>query len=156
MEAKDPSPEKDEKLTFFRTLKEDSSASKHNFVPFKPAQDTPPPLEAVASKEVDEERPEAPRIEPRAEEPAPEAAPKASFHYYVGVAAFQFRDNAHRLTEELKRSGYPAYAVNTKAGTKPHRVRVGPFQSFREANGTAHRIEEVFLYPSSVFKKTRP
>lgn len=150
-----PDSEKSDQLTFFQTLKEEGTSKKEDsFVPFKPKGDAPPPLEALAADEAEDESSEAAEV-PVEESPL-EAAPEAPSLYYVQVAAFQYGDNARRLTGELRRGGYQAYAVRTKAGSKPHLVRVGPFESPGEAHRTARHLEETFLYPTSVHKASRP
>lgn len=135
-----------EKLTFFKTLKEGSPNTGRAFVPFKPAGEAPPPLEALVTKKpVQEVRREPP--------PSPETSrPKAveSRRFYVHVAEFQFRENASRLTWQLRQQGYQAFRRTAKRSRKPYQVRVGPYASRREASGVARRLKKRLLYPTAV------
>jgi cell division protein FtsN len=148
--------EKPDRLTFFQTLKEAPVQSKKAYVPFKPTGSAPPPLEALAQKEREKEEkpPEAAKLD--AEKPAKYQSPQGITRYYVQVAAFQYRENARRLTQELRNHGYSAVAVNTKATSKPNRVKVGPYESRKAAYGVADRLQRMFLYPTSVVTETKP
>ncbi|MFQ5893314.1 MAG: SPOR domain-containing protein, partial [Nitrospinota bacterium] len=117
---------KAEPLTFFQALKEVSPQAEKPFVPFKPTDEAPPALEALVPKEAP--RPKAPTVEvpppPPPEAPRPKVVePKE--RYYVGVAAFQFKENARRLTLKLQQQGYDAAWITT-TGRQRNQVRVGP------------------------------
>lgn len=156
-EAETPKePKKSDQLTFFNTLKEPPAKSQEAYVPFKPKEEAPPPLEALPPTDVEAapREAEAPPAEP--EEPTGDEAPKAQGSFYVRVAAFQFKENARRLTGELRQDGYSAFAVSGGSSGKRHQVRVGPYGSWKEALSVANRLEKQFLYPTSVLEETRP
>lgn len=149
-------PEKKDPLTFFKTLKEAPAQSKEAYVPFNPKEEAPPPLEELPPTKL-EAAPKPAEARPSEPEEAPrEEAPQAPSRFYVRVAAFQFRENARRLTSELRQDGYSAVALERGSSGKPHQVRVGPYGSWKEALSVANRLEKQLLYPTSVLEETRP
>ena len=143
-----------EKLTFFQTLKEGSPREGEDFVPFKPKGEVPPPLEALAPEEAGQKTPEVPSD--AAQGVGLQKPLAGGPGYYVQVAAFQYGENARRLKRKLQSRGYPVYIVTAKRGRKLHRVRVGPFESRKDAASLARRLQEAFLYPTLVLKETTP
>jgi DedD protein len=87
--------------------------------------------------------------EPKAaatQEPPPAAVPAAtssSGRYAVQVASFGSINNANRLAETLRGSGYAVLSdtVASDVGTL-HRVRVGPFATEAEANAVVAQLRE--------------
>jgi DedD protein len=83
---------------------------------------------------------------PATREPPPAAAPAAtstSGRYAVQVASFGSINNANRLAETLRSSGYAVLSdtVASDVGTL-HRVRVGPFATEAEANAVVAELRE--------------
>lgn len=147
-------PKKREALTFFETLKEKPSLEGKNFVPFKPTSEPPSPVEALAPKGALAEPSEVAAEGPKeASKPPPE---QGVTHYYIHVADFQYRDNAMRLKSDLASKGYSALATTVKNRFKPHRVRVGPYDTREEASRTARLIQVGFLYPTTVIEEASP
>jgi cell division protein FtsN len=140
------SPAAGEKLTFFKTLKESSPVPERTFVPFKPAGEAPPPLETMVPKKPVQEARQKPPPSPK----APSSTPTERRRYYVRVAAFQFKENARRLTWELRQEGYQAFGRTTRSARKPYQVRVGPYTSWPEASAVARRLKKRLLYPTAV------
>ena len=142
---------KSDQLTFFETLKEGSPRAGQTFVPFKPTGEAPPPLEAMVPK----------KAAPEVAKPLPTSPPKTvrpkgvkpSRRYFVEVAAFQYKENARRLTQELRRQGYKAKALTARNAPKPHQVRVGPYESRKEAALIGRRLQKKLLYPTLVIRE---
>jgi cell division septation protein DedD len=63
---------------------------------------------------------------------------EATGDWALQFGAFASRDNANRLTAELKQKGYAAYIANTADGL--FAVRVGPFQTRAEADSMRQRL----------------
>jgi DedD protein len=64
---------------------------------------------------------------PAAKEKPEVAKPAASGKWWVQVGVFASRDNAQRLTSELKAAGFPAEVAQIRLqGKELHRVRAGP------------------------------
>jgi DedD protein len=74
---------------------------------------------------------------------AAQAAASASGRYAVQVASFGSINNANRLAETLRGSGYAVLSdtVASDVGTL-HRVRVGPFATEAEANAVVAQLRE--------------
>lgn len=145
---------KKEPLTFFETLKEKPSPEGKSFVPFKPTGEPPPPVEALAPKgALAETSAVAPERPTEASEPPPD---QGATHYYIHVADFQYRDNAVRLKSDLAGKGFSAFATTVKSRYKPHRVRVGPYDTRKEAARVARLIQADFLYPTTVIEEPSP
>ncbi len=142
---------KSDQLTFFETLKEGSPRTGETFVPFKPTGEAPPPLESMVPK----------MAAPVVAKPLPTSPPKTvrpkgvkpSRGYFVQVAAFQYKENARRLTQELRRQGYKAKALTDRNAPKPHKVRVGPYESRKEAALIGRRLQKKLLYPTLVIRE---
>ena len=81
--------------------------------------------------------------EPTAAKIAVPAAASAGGRYVVQVASFGSIDNAKRLSETLRGSGYAVLSdtVTSDVGTL-HRVRVGPYASEAEAGAAATRLRQ--------------
>jgi DedD protein len=61
------------------------------------------------------------------EKPTAAAKPAAAGKWWVQVGVFASRDNAQRLTTELKAAGFPAEVAQIRSqGKELHRVRAGP------------------------------
>lgn len=73
--------------------------------------------------------------------PAPVAPPATGERYAVQVAAAQSPAEAQALVRRLGDAGHQAYVLSITVGTSEHfRVRVGPFESQREADERARTL----------------
>ena len=102
-------------------------------------RDEPPP-EALR---IPEEPPSPPAVDRGATAVAsPEAPPGDGFT--VQVAALRERDIASTMVDHLVEKGYPAYLVDPvpSAPATIYRVRVGKYESRREAEQIVRRLEE--------------
>lgn len=81
--------------------------------------------------------------EPTAAKVTVPAAASGGGRYVVQVASFGSIDNAKRLSETLRGSGYAVLSdtVTSDVGTL-HRVRVGPYASEAEASAAATRLRQ--------------
>lgn len=81
--------------------------------------------------------------EPSAAKVTVPAAASGGGRYVVQVASFGSTDNAKRLSETLRGSGYAVLSdtVTSDVGTL-HRVRVGPYASEAEASAAAARLRQ--------------
>lgn len=151
---KRPHPERPpapgEQMTFFKTLEEGSPQHEQSFVPFKPTGEAPPSLEAMVPKEPTRVASKQPPPSPK----APRPPSTESRRYYVHVAAFQYKENARRLTWELRQQGYKVFGRTKKRAHKPHQVRVGPYTSRPKASAVARRLKKRLLYPATVVRET--
>ncbi len=149
--SRDRATGKSDQLTFFETLKEGPPRAGETFVPFKPTGEAPPPLEAMVPEKA---TPVVAKLLPVS--PPKTARPKGvrpSRGYFVQVAAFQYKENARRLTQELRRQGYRAKALTDRNAPKPHQVRVGPYESRKEAALIGRRLQKKLLYPTLVIRE---
>ncbi|MGE0448668.1 MAG: SPOR domain-containing protein [Vicinamibacterales bacterium] len=96
-----------------------------------------PPVAASAAKTPAAPAPPAPVA---ATTPATEAAPPRS-GYAVQVAAVDGRTEADKMVKRLVDKGYAAYFEQPK-GTRLYRVRVGTFQTRREAQAVATKLQK--------------
>ena len=82
-------------------------------------------------------------LEPTAAKVTVPAAASGGGRYVVQVASFGSIDNAKRLSETLRGSGYAVLSdtVTSDVGTL-HRVRVGPYASEAEASAAATRLRQ--------------
>jgi cell division septation protein DedD len=61
----------------------------------------------------------------------------------VQIAALNIRSEADAIAKRLSAKGYSAYVLNPAAGSPQiYRVRVGKFESRREAETIAARLEK--------------
>jgi DedD protein len=95
--------------------------------------------EEIAVNPAPEEAPSKVVIAPLA---APAEKTEEAGRYVVQVASFGALDNANRLAGTLRGYGYPVLldSVKSDVGTL-HRVRVGPYATEAEANGTIGRLQ---------------
>jgi DedD protein len=101
-------------------------------------------VEETVPATVAEAKPEPKAAATRAPPPAAvPAATSASGRYAVQVASFGSINNANRLAETLRGSGYAVLSdtVASDVGTL-HRVRVGPFATEAEANAVVAQLRE--------------
>ena len=61
--------------------------------------------------------------------------------FVVQVAAVRARDEADRMARRLSRKGYPAFVTTLANGPRVFRVRVGKYDTRREAESVAGRLE---------------
>lgn len=130
-----------------------------NAKPALPRAEAPP----VASGQPPPGRAEPVAVEPPVESPTParrEPAPTAPEEtpaptsvkspaaaapvtgWSIQVGSFASRDNAERLTGELKRAGYRSFVTEgTSGGRKLYRVRVGPEADRASAQALAERLK---------------
>ena len=60
---------------------------------------------------------------------------------FIQVGAFKARENAERLVDQLRESGYPAAVVSSALDGKDlAKVRVGPYKSHSDARAAAEKI----------------
>jgi DedD protein len=127
-------------------------------VPVVQAPPTPAPAPAPA-RAAEQPRPAAPPPAPVApappraastpERPAssegesarPATAPRSG-EWVVQVAALNVRSEADEIAKRLTTKGYPTYVVTPpNSNQKVFRVRIGPFNSRREADTTAAKLQ---------------
>ena len=126
-----PPPAVDD-LSYFNRLEKQSPAPEK----LKPSAKTPvapPPSKAAA---------------PPAPTPAPAAAASdaGGRQWAVQVAAVTERSAADAIAKRLSSKGYAAYVVAPTDGTSVFRVRVGRFNSQREAEPVKARLEKEEQY----------
>jgi len=105
--------------------------------------DARPDPEALISEEVPEPTAEPPAGEsPEADAPSAPAN-DASDGVFVQVGAFQSRENAQRLVDELQGDDFPARLVEAEGqdGTN-HRVQAGPFADRSAAETAAQALAD--------------
>lgn len=122
-----------------------------------PAEPVPVPHAATSAADATQRRPSvavpspgsAPAAAPAvssgstgaASAPAPVAPPATGERYAVQVAAAQSLAEAQALVRRLGDAGHQAYVLSITVGTSEHfRVRVGPFESQREAEERARSL----------------
>jgi len=102
--------------------------------PAAPRAVTPPPEKQSAGAAV---RDPAPGRQTAAD------APQGNGSYAVQIAALNLRSEADAIAKRLAAKGYPAYVMNPAVGTPQiYRVRIGKFESRREAETIATRLEK--------------
>ena len=70
-------------------------------------------------------------------------APQGPGGYAVQIAALNLRSEADAIAKRLSAKGYAAYVLNPPAGTPQiYRVRIGKFESRREAETIATKLEK--------------
>jgi cell division septation protein DedD len=132
------------------------SATQKQDAPEPPAPAIRPKSDATAVSTAKTEKPASKPTEPPAPEegkrstPAesPPAEPGAfsdparSGGWVVQIGSFSSEENASRLSDELRGSGYPVFVSRVTAGGKAmHRVRVGPVPEKGEAETLAERLK---------------
>lgn len=139
----EPSPQIDQKLTFYQTLtaplgRGSADASQRAEAKVQPvpepvrAEPSPPPYPYTSRGETLVEKPAAPQVE---------AAPAAGL-WSVQVAAFKTQGQAASIHKQLKEAGFDAYVAPAPAsdGQTNYRVRVGTFKSKAEAQRMVERM----------------
>jgi len=125
-----PPPAVDD-LSYFNRLEKQSPAPE-KLKPSAKTPATPPPTKAAA---------------PPAPTPAPAAPSDAGGRQWaVQVAAVTERSAADAIAKRLTSKGYAAYVVAPTDGTSVYRVRVGRFNSQREAEPVKARLEREEQY----------
>ena len=140
----EPSPQVDQKLTFYQTLtaplgRGSADASQRADAKAQPAPEpvpSPPPYPYTSRGETLVEKPAAPE---------PEAAPAqaaAAGLWSVQVAAFKTQGQAASLHKQLREAGFDAYIAPAAAsdGQTNYRVRVGTFKSKADAQRMVERV----------------
>ena len=143
----EPSPQVDQKLTFYQTLTAPlgrgfADASQRAEAKVQPvsepvrAESSPPPYPYTSRGETLVEKPAAPEAE------ATPAQAAAASLWSVQVAAFKTHGQAASLHKQLKEAGFDAYIASAAAndGQTNYRVRVGTFKSKADAQ---HMVERV-------------
>jgi cell division protein FtsN len=103
--------------------------------PAAPRAVTPPPEKQSAGAAV--------RDAAQSREAAVTDAPQGTGSYAVQIAALNLRSEADAIAKRLAAKGYPAYVMNPPAGTPQiYRVRIGKFESRREAETIATKLEK--------------
>ena len=103
--------------------------------PAAPRAATPPPEKEPARATGREAAP--------AREAAVSDAPQGPGGYAVQIAALNLRSEADAIAKRLSAKGYAAYVLNPPAGTPQiYRVRIGKFESRREAETIATKLEK--------------
>jgi len=119
----------------------------------------PAPLAAAVAAQ-----PAAPAGPPRpdppvADEPAvlDEPLPGESSVFTLQVASFETRDEADQLSAELRNRGHRVFLIRTSTPERGewYRVRVGPFDSRREAVAYQHRFERTERLPTFLVQRRR-
>jgi cell division septation protein DedD len=136
-----------DELSYFTRLEETSPVVEE----LKPAPPSPSPAAAPAASPSRETTPAAQRggaaaaaatTPPAAAGPAPAATPSRS-GYVVQIAALNVRNEAEAIAERLAAKGYSAYVESPASGSPPiYRVRIGRFDSRREAETVAAKLEK--------------
>lgn len=100
-----------------------------------------PASKPVESPAPSEEERSSPGEQPAAE-PGTSGDPSGSGGWVVQVGSFSSEENATRLSDELRGSGYPVFVSRVTAGGKTmHRVRIGPVPEKGEAETLAERLK---------------
>jgi len=108
----------------------------------------PPPVEAA--KPVTPPLPAAPTPAPPASDSGDQASPSA---WMIQVASLTVKENAEKLTSDLKKAGMPAIMERVKVEGKTHyRVRVGPEVNHQTALSMAERIKREFKLAAKVLR----
>ena len=103
--------------------------------PATPSAATPPPEKEPARA--------ASRDLAPGREAAASDAPQGPGGYAVQIAALNLRSEADAIAKRLSAKGYAAYVLNPPAGTPQiYRVRIGKFESRREAETIATKLEK--------------
>ena len=142
----EPSPQVDQKLTFYQTLtaplgRGSADASQRAEAKVQPvsepvrAEPSPPPYPYTSRGETLVEKPAAPETEAAAQ-----AA--ATGLWSVQVAAFKTQGQAASIHKQLREAGFDAYIAPAPAsdGQTNYRVRVGTFKSKAEAQRMVERV----------------
>jgi cell division septation protein DedD len=143
----EPSPQVDQKLTFYQTLtaplgRGSADASQRAEAKVHPvpepvrAEPSPPPYPYTSRGETLVEKPAAPEAEA-----APAQAAAAGL-WSVQVAAFKTQGQAASIHKQLREAGFDAYIAPAAAsdGQTNYRVRVGTFKSKAEAQRMVERL----------------
>jgi cell division septation protein DedD len=109
-----------------------------------PAVATPPDAPAQPEEEV----PSEPAV---LEEPAP----GESAVYTLQVASFETSDEARQFATDLRNRGHRVFLVRTSTEDRGawYRVRIGPFESRREATTYQHRFERAERLPTFLVRR---
>lgn len=71
----------------------------------------------------------------------PSASPDKNINYFVQIGAFSERDRADSIQEQANSFGIQTYLTPIKIGGQDlWRVRIGPYQDFKEASGVFDRL----------------
>lgn len=105
--------------------------------PSKPTEDAP--SKSQASQQVARTTPAPAASVATSRPPMPQAAANGS-GYAVQVAAVNERSEADAIVKRLSGKGYAAYVETPKGGASVYRVRVGTFESRRDAQAVADRL----------------
>lgn len=116
-------------------------ASKVEEAPSAPEQSGTAAREASGSTQDAPAAPPTPVASaPKASEQPQPAAPTAG--WVVQIGSFASRENAERLTKELKSKGFAAFVSQSTKGKKLYRVRVGPEVDRAAAEALAGRLRK--------------
>lgn len=110
-----------------------------------PGRAEPVPVEPPVESPTPARREPAPAAPEKTPAPSSVKSPAAAVPvtgWSIQVGSFASRDNAERLTGELKRAGYRSFVTEgTSGGRKLYRVRVGPEADRASAQALAERLK---------------
>jgi cell division septation protein DedD len=132
-----------EALTYDERLEAETPVAETLRAPVEAASNVPEP--ASEPIPADARRPSAPAAAepPVAGATEPRLAEPPGNGYVVQVMAARTREEADRLARGLLAKGYPAFVTVSTADTSSRfRVRVGKYNSLREARSMAERLEK--------------
>ena len=138
-------------LTYFNRLeKQNAPAEKLKTEPDrrvaerKPAAADGPAPAPVSAPATPGPPPPAPALNEAARTTAPETAPEPSGQgFVVQIAALNIRSEAEAIARRLSSKGYAAYVLSPANGTPSvYRVRVGKFNTRREAESVAAKLQK--------------
>jgi DedD protein len=88
---------------------------------------------------------------PQAAPVAPAPAPGSTRRWAVQLIAYDNRERAQRMAEDLRESNYAAFVMPVQAATGTlYRVRVGPFATRAEADNALRKLKTVTSDPTIV------
>jgi DedD protein len=105
-----------------------------------PAKEVAAPVATSAKVTPPAARPAPPRETPSASVDAPPEPPGSGF--VVQIAAVNDRGEAEAIARRMAGKGYPTFVTTPRGGPKMFRVRIGKYQSRREAETIAARLEK--------------
>jgi cell division septation protein DedD len=108
-----------------------------------PEQLKAPPAAAPADKPAAPQRAATPAPAPKEPAGVATANEPQGTGYAVQIAALNIRSEADAIAKRLSAKGYAAYVMNPATGTPQiYRVRIGKFDSRREAETVATKLEK--------------
>jgi cell division septation protein DedD len=142
----DPPPAVDD-LSYFKRLEKPNPPAEELKTPPVEPLGKPTVQKSAAAAVPGEAR--APAVaEPAAKQSAAQAAAEpspgepAGSGYAVQIAALNVRSEAEAIAKRLSSKGYTAYVVAPARGTSMYRVRVGKFDTRREAETVAAKLQK--------------